>query len=729
MTKRLLIALSAMLAIGASLLPSSAVVIGTLDQVTADLRAETSMPRPVNANDATYFVFTDRYANGNEDNDYGSGPNQQGFFPDEVAAYHGGDFIGLEENLDRISRLGFTAIWITPPVVNDLRGYHGYWGLDFTTVDPHLGSEADFQNFVDRAHELGIKVIMDIVLNHTADVIAYDDTQNGFITLGAHPYKDAAGNDFTISEKAGFETTCTSIGEENCFPLLDPVVSFPREPYIASDSKNAKRHPDFLQDITSYHNRGDANSCGWANGPCAMMGDFYGLDDLMTENPVVVEGLSDVYASWVTRFGIDGFRIDTAKHVNKEFFDRWVPAINAAGEEVGKGQLTVFGEAWMTSATDLSFMMRKYQMESLLDFPMQASITKFASGYRAGSALTYGFKYDDYFNTGNQTEIVRNAYGLTTFLGNHDMGRGTSQVDKWTNETGTKLLNRVKLADSILFFMRGAPVVYYGDEVGLTSTGTNEFARQDMFPTEITAWQKLKRIGAKAIGTGSLLTSAEENHPLSVHIRALQAFRAANPGFVSGANITRYGDAHVAAWSRMDSINNREYLVVANNATVAKTVKIPVSTKSSAFTGVFGSTATFNSNAKSVLQVTIPARKAIVLRAVNTLTIPTAAPVLTLKAKSDALAQAPILVAGTTAKTPLVVTFLARANEGDTWEVIGTDDNPTYRFVLDPWVWDGNTSMQFAVIARTYDGKISGGQIISVNYNDVSVEQGVAFRL
>jgi hypothetical protein len=103
-------------------------------------------------------------------------------------------------------------------------------------------------------------------------------------------------------------------------------------------------------------------------------------------------------------------------------------------------------------------------------------------------------------------------------------------------------------------------------------------------------------------------------------------------------------------------------------------------------------------------------------------TIPAVAPTLTLKIKSDTTAYAPTLVASTTAKTPLVVTFIARASENDEWEVIGTDDSSAYRFVLDPWVWDGNETMQFAVIARTYDGKVTGGQIISANYSDVSLD-------
>jgi hypothetical protein len=93
-----------------------------------------------------------------------------------------------------------------------------------------------------------------------------------------------------------------------------------------------------------------------------------------------------------------------------------------------------------------------------------------------------------------------------------------------------------------------------------------------------------------------------------------------------------------------------------------------------------------------------------------------------LKVKSDTTAYAPTLVAGTTTKTPLVVTFLARASANDEWQVIGTDDSATYRFVLDSWVWDGNETMQFSVIARTYDGKVAGGQIISVDYSDVSLD-------
>ena len=122
------------------------------------------------AKDLIYFVFPDRYLNGDTSND-----KYPGYDPRDTAFFHGGDLKGLtgtcaagDNGLARIKKLGFTSIWVTPPVKQQaLQGnsaaYHGYWGLDFTTVDPHLGSEYDFKEFVVKAHAIGLKVIIDIV--------------------------------------------------------------------------------------------------------------------------------------------------------------------------------------------------------------------------------------------------------------------------------------------------------------------------------------------------------------------------------------------------------------------------------------------------------------------------------------------------------------------------------------------------------------------------------------
>ena len=135
------------------------------------LRASPSTADPVSvprythpgAGQVFYFVLTDRFANGSTANDTGGiagGPDVSGFDPTRISHYHGGDLVGLTSKLDYIKQLGITAIWITPPFANKpmqegTAGYHGYWILDFTKIDPHLGTEAEFREFVQQAHARG----------------------------------------------------------------------------------------------------------------------------------------------------------------------------------------------------------------------------------------------------------------------------------------------------------------------------------------------------------------------------------------------------------------------------------------------------------------------------------------------------------------------------------------------------------------------------------------------
>ena len=132
-----------------------------------------------------YFVLPDRFENGDPSNDRGGiegGRLKDGYDPTDFGFYHGGDLKGLTQRLDYIQGLGMTAIWLTPifennpvqgPEGKESSGYHGYWITDFTNVDPHIGTREDFKTFVDAAHARGMKVYMDIITNHTADVIQY----------------------------------------------------------------------------------------------------------------------------------------------------------------------------------------------------------------------------------------------------------------------------------------------------------------------------------------------------------------------------------------------------------------------------------------------------------------------------------------------------------------------------------------------------------------------------
>ena len=128
---------------------------------------------------AIYFILIDRFCNGDESNDdQGCGE----FDPANDEAFHGGDLAGVKSRLPYIRDLGFDAIWITPPVHNQwinpyisTRGFHGYWAWDFTRVDPHFGTLEDYRRMVDSAHRLGLKVIQDIVVNHTGNFFTVDE--------------------------------------------------------------------------------------------------------------------------------------------------------------------------------------------------------------------------------------------------------------------------------------------------------------------------------------------------------------------------------------------------------------------------------------------------------------------------------------------------------------------------------------------------------------------------
>ena len=190
-------------------------------------------------------------------------------------------------------------------------GYHGYWVTDFTQIDPHLGTNEELSELIDDAHKRGIKVYFDIIVNHTAGIfIDNKEKKYSYVEQSSLPYKDAQGQAFDPADYAGSDT----------FPELDASSSFPYTPVV---SDQVKKVPDWLNNRTLYHNRGDST---W-EGESVTYGDFQGsLMTSLTENPKVVNGFAEVYKNWVD-LGIDGFRIDTAKHVNFEFWEQWTKQV------------------------------------------------------------------------------------------------------------------------------------------------------------------------------------------------------------------------------------------------------------------------------------------------------------------------------------------------------------------------------------------------------------------
>src|SRR5215218_10618006 len=162
--------------------------------------AQHSLRSPV-TDESFYFVMADRFENGDVGNDLGGLPlAESGFKPKERGFYHGGDLKGLLKRIDYIRGLGTDSIWLTPSFKNKAvqpedrsAGYHGYWITDFTQIDPHLGTNDDLRALIDAAHRRGMKVYFDIITNHTADVIGYEEgARQAYRSKDAYAYRDAS---------------------------------------------------------------------------------------------------------------------------------------------------------------------------------------------------------------------------------------------------------------------------------------------------------------------------------------------------------------------------------------------------------------------------------------------------------------------------------------------------------------------------------------------------------
>ncbi|MGW0103271.1 alpha-amylase family glycosyl hydrolase, partial [Nocardia sp. NPDC003354] len=448
-----------------------------------------------------------------------------GYDPTDKGFYQGGDLKGLTEKLDYIKGLGTTSIWMAPIFKNQpvqgtgkdaSAGYHGYWITDFTQVDPHFGTNQDLKNLISKAHAKGMKVFFDVITNHTADVVDYEEKSYDYLSKGAFPYLTKDGQPFDDADYAD--------GERR-FPRVD-AGSFPRTPTVPAVKKNLKV-PSWLNDPAMYHNRGDST---WA-GESATYGDFNGLDDLWTERPEVVSGMEKIYQRWVKDFAIDGFRIDTVKHVNMEFWTQWATALDAYAAKKGRDDFFMFGEVYSAEQEIQSTYVRRGGLPATLDFSFQEAARGYAAADGSAKALADVYAKDDLY-----TARDTNANRLTTFLGNHDMGRIGSFVAAGGGDDAAQL-TRSRLAHQLMFLTRGQPVVYSGDEQGFTGPGGDKDARQDMFASRTADYLDDDQLGTdRTHAEAAYDTSA----PLYRQISALAELRKANPALADGVQTERY---------------------------------------------------------------------------------------------------------------------------------------------------------------------------------------------
>ncbi|MGB9377230.1 MAG: alpha-amylase family glycosyl hydrolase [Mycobacteriales bacterium] len=244
----------------------AAILAAGLTGITASSPAQAAVaagPGPLAEGDVIYQVLVDRFSNGNTANDNtGNGE----YNPNDLGFYHGGDWAGLTNKLSYIKNLGVTAIWLSPvseqqPLSRDglEASYHGYFTKNFATPNTHFGSTAELQTLITSAHNLGLKMILDVVPNHTADYLAGTST-----TYSPATYKPAAP----------------------------------------------------LDNSAYFHHNGDCLFNGTETQTQIENCDLGGLDDLDQGNATVSNFLLNTYKDWVN-LGFDGVRVDAARSIPK----------------------------------------------------------------------------------------------------------------------------------------------------------------------------------------------------------------------------------------------------------------------------------------------------------------------------------------------------------------------------------------------------------------------------
>lgn len=552
--------------------------------------AQTYLDRPPE-DEVIYFVLPDRFENGDPRNDRGgiSGDRlRHGFDPTAKGFYNGGDLKGLTERLDYIAGMGATAIWLGPIYKNkpvqgrpgqESSGYHGYWITDFTQVDPHFGTNADLKALITAAHARGMKVYLDIITNHTADVIKFrecPDTECAYRSLADYPHTTRGGptgprinTGFGGIDKADQYSA-------NFEKLTRPDFAY--TPFLSREEARVKV-PVWLNDPIYYHNRGNTTF----RGESSTMGDFAGLDDLFTEHPRVVDGFIDIFGWWIDEFGVDGFRIDTARHVNPEFWQTFVPAMRERAKARGIPNFHIFGEVFDPDPATLARFTKVDNFPAVLDFAFQSAVTDAVAKGAPTERLARLFQADALYEGGEDT-----ARTLPTFLGNHDMGRFAHFV-RQANPTASdeEILKRVLLGHAMMFFSRGSPTIYYGDEQGFAGDGGDQDARETLFASRVPVYNDNKLVGTNAT---TATANFNPNHPIYRAIASMARIRAADPALRRGDQVVRaYGDTPgLFALSRRAPSGGGETLVAFNTSSSPISANVQVDTNSMSWQALHG---------------------------------------------------------------------------------------------------------------------------------------------
>ena len=375
---------------------------------TINTRREGSRERQgFNSSDMIYLIMSDRFVDGDESNNtlptMAEAANKE-----SVHGRFGGDIQGIINSLDHIASLGATAIWPTPLLEDNEAAwsYHGYACSDYYHIDPRYGSNELYCEMVEKAHEKGIKFIMDMVPNHCGGMHWW---------MKDLPYKD------WINQFDEFTNT------HNVFS--------------ANYDINASQFDRKLS------NR------GWFDRP---------MPDMNLENPDLLQYFKQWAIWWIEYANLDGLRVDTYPYIEMIPGSEWVKGIM---DEYPN--FNIVGECWTRPAPAVAYWQSgtynyngfDSHLKSVMDFPLEEAIRQAletdGNGWGNGLTRVYDAMSMDY--------LYADVNNIMIMLGNHDMDRITDVVKDQDPR-------RVKLAYTLLATMRGIPQVFYGDEYAMTSS-------------------------------------------------------------------------------------------------------------------------------------------------------------------------------------------------------------------------------------------------------------------
>jgi glycosidase len=354
--------------------------------------------------DVIYLIMPDRFADGDLSNDRPPGSTGVGVYDrSQPKAYHGGDLRGIREHLDYLRDLGVTTLWLTPVWKNTDSDYHGYHVVDFYALDDHMGSMQEYQALVADAHRLGMKVLIDYVVNHTGP---------------HHPWVNDPPTPtwFHGTPEHHLEPAYTFNG------LVDPHAS-PREYVKTLD--------------------------GWFADK---------LPDLNPDDPELGLYLAQNAMWWTEIAQLDGFRQDTFPYSTRQFWSGWHERLHQVYPRMVYPQIMDVGEVADPDSTITAFFEGGRKQFDGIDSGL-ATVFDFPLCNALRDVVIKGMPMQKIIDVLRHDELYPHPETLVTFIGNHDNKR-------FLGEEGSNPA-KLKAAFSLLLTLRGIPQIYYGDEIAM----------------------------------------------------------------------------------------------------------------------------------------------------------------------------------------------------------------------------------------------------------------------